>query len=339
MKLTSLIDQNKNPQFPENAISAAKEELRQDLSKLNLDAILIEYKKWSARSLWTWLVFGIAAIITVIMVMSVSTVVGFVFAAISVVSVLIALHFYRKATEQKKLWKSKVSNSVDYYKLIKVLIEEKFENVKVPLEEKSKVWNKSTYRSSDIPNDANVSKTKSGIALQINGHTVGTTILTWHWVRKHCNGKTCTTQHYYKDNFYMFSSDFQERFDGFAYSMSRSGIFFNKGKELENDMFNKKFSYLHNDPLRLRVLLTPLIQETFVNEFNQFIESGTACFVKEPKEWVLYKTLTRTPFSLNFRVQDSVEKAVEDVIRDIADDAKYLLDNLSFVATFRELIK
>lgn len=339
MKLTSLIDQNNNPQFPEKAVLAAKEELRQDLSKLNLDAILIEYKKWSKRSLWTWLGFGIAAIITVIMVFMVAKVVGYVFAGLAVTSALVALQFSSKAGAQRRLWKRTVSNSVDYYKLVKVLIEEKFENVKVPLEIKSKEWSKSTYRSSDIPNDARISKTKNGIALQLNGHTIGTTILTWHWVRRNCNGKTCTTQHYYKDNFYMFSSDFQERFNGFAYSMSRSGIFFNKGKELENDMFNKKFSYVHNDPLKLRVLLTPLIQETFVNEFNSFVESDSTCFVKTVRGYTLYKTLTKTPFTIDTNMRINLDQTIESILNDSIDDATYLLDNLSFIATFRELIK
>lgn len=340
MKLTSLTDQSKNPQFSENSISAAKQELKNHIISLNLDSIMIEYKKWSKIAVFLWAGLIISIIIAIIgFVITRSYVLGVIFAAIATACGFLAPVMTKKAADRKNSWKSRIEKSFNYNQMVKVLIEQKFENVKLPLEVKSQTWRSANYRSSDIPRDANISASIPGLALQINGFTVNTSVITWHWTRRSCNGRTCETHHYYKNNFYMFSSEYQERFDNFTYSMAKSGIFSNKGKELENDMFNKKFSYIHNDPLKLRVLLTPLIQETFVNEFNNFIESSTTCFVKEPKQYVLYKTMTKTPFSLDLKMQDSIDKTVDAVMNDIVDDAKYLLDNLSFIATFRELIK
>lgn len=340
-KLTSLIEQRQNPGFSEKGISDAKQIIADDLKNSNLNEIISEYNRLKKNAFICWGITLIPVIVAIIMLfIRASNIVLIIFAVLAAVGVAISFMAGRKAANQKKLWKRTIVDAVDQNKVIKTLVESKYENTKVLLDDHASNSNvASAYRSKDIPSDAKIHRTFKGLSMSINNHMVYTSRVTWHWVRKYCNGKTCTYQHYYKDNFYMYSGDTVDRFDGFTFSMARSGIFSNKGKELENDMFNKKFSYVHNDPLKLRILLTPLIQETFVNEFNSFVESDSTCFVKERRGYTLYKTLTRTPFTIDTNMRVDLDQTIDGILNDSIEDARYLLDNLSFIATFRELIK
>lgn len=340
-KLTSLIEQRQNPGFSEKGISDARQIIADDLKNSNLNEIINEYNRLKKNVFICWGITSIPVIVAIILLfVSVSNIVLIIFAVLAAVGVAISLLAGRKASQQRGLWKRTIINAVDQNKVIKALVESKYENTKVFADDNGSSSNvASTYRSKDIPSDANIHRTFKGLSMSINNHMVYTSRVTWHWVRKYCNGKTCTYQHYYKDNFYMYSNDTVDRFEGFTFSMAKSGIFSNKGKELENDMFNKKFSYVHNDPLKLRILLTPLIQETFVNEFNNFIESDSSCFVKTTRGYTLYKTLTKTPFTIDTSMRVDLDQTIEGILNDSIEDARYLLDNLSFIATFRELIK
>lgn len=339
-KLTSMVDQVNDRNFSEQVIQDTKKGLLKALSSIGLEELMVNYKKnRKIAGLWS-IPFITLFIVGIILMIATTFIAGIAVALASVVPLIVMLVYFNKASKIKSEWLGLINGNANHTLILKTLIEGKYENVKLlDIADKRYYSIARGYRSTDIPSDANVVNDFGGLEFSINGRKISTRKLKWHWQRTYSDGKRTYTKHYYKDNFYVISVDIPERFVDFKFKMSKAGFFNNKGKELENDMFNKAFSYDHNDPINLRVFLTPFIQETFVNNFKSFSFTSTSLFAKEKDYYVFAQSLNGTPFTLNVSMITDLDKVVDSIVKDGIDDALYFLDNFSIITTIRELVK
>lgn len=117
-------------------------------------------------------------------------------------------------------------------------------------------------RGACVPSDARIYEILSGVKVVTkNGTIIETVNVLWKWVRR---SKDSSVTYYYR-KLYTQISNVIDRYEGFNFEIHKDGIFDKASKELENDKFNKEWIYHHNDPVKLRMLLTPSVQEDFLN--------------------------------------------------------------------------
>lgn len=193
------------------------------------------------------------------------------------------------------------------------------------------------YRGGGIPGDARIHAYVPGYQMKgKNGAIIEVAIITWRWTRS--NGKSSTT--YYRKKVYMATFDFKETFNEFQFTMSKNGIFNKKRTELENEQFNKAWIYNHNDPVKLRMLMTPSVQEDALNFIKnptfEMSKIGNLFWMSEEISMGNSTFVINTRGSVNYKSKEAV---VENLVRDVVSDIEELQKWLINISVFRTLFK
>ncbi len=242
-------------------------------------------------------------------------------------------------SQNKRNWFDAVNARISFDDLCKTYFETRYENVKVLGKAEIDKNMMQAHKGEGVPSDATILEYQPGVAFSADGIQVHTGQLVWHWYRTTTDGKRTYTQEYRTSKFITYVPRVPERWSGFELSFAMGGFFGNKGHELENEKFNKLFSYTHNDPIRLRILFTPLIQEIFTNFFMKTSSANTFIFDLSKNQLITSKTsMAGNPFAIDRISFGKKEIIAKNIYKELRDDFNYLEEQISIITTLRELI-
>lgn len=353
MKLSSLVDQSNYPEFSEKIISETKLNLKKEFEKIDdfkIPKFPMVLSITSKMAVPITAIFVLVSLVAFIFLenLTLGEIMAGVAAFFLILSIILLKKFstkssnvYHVESEKRNSWENAILKNLVHDKLIKKLIEDKYENVEVITDRNSKkedidfVFLK--WKSS-VPHEAKLTKYEVGLSFRLNGHLVKTIGLHWQWEEERYDKKT---KKYYKivvskHNSFIFSHEFNKRFNEFELSLYQSG---SVNGELENDAFNQKYSYEHNNPIMLRVVLSPFVQETLTNEISKCPYTR---FWKEKNAWCLESGLvgpTLVPKIKLAHNPKSPEELIDVAVNSVVSDADCCINILAFLATLREMFK
>lgn len=244
----------------------------------------------------------------------------------------IAIYLFRS---YRKKWLEAINLIISFNQLCKLFFESKYENLQVLGQSEVDMDLVKRFRGEGVPRDATIKLKSSGPRFLLDGIEFHLLFVRWKWYERSGKERVEVNQ----DKFITYVPKVPSRWEGFALSLTPSSFFDNKGKELENEKFNKSFSYTHNDPVRLRILLTPFIQENFVNYFHL-----TSSYTTHRIDFLgrsVFTTkhaLSGDPFNIDKIPMKKSSELVAIIFREVIDDLRYIEEQLTILSTFREFI-
>lgn len=188
-----------------------------------------------------------------------------------------------------------------------------------------------------IPGDARITKIRPGYSIKSdNNLEIQTAVITWKYSRGTGKGSTI----YEVTKTCMLISGYNPIFNNLYFSLSRNGKLQKSKSNLENEEFNELWNYECNDDVKLRMILTPSVQEAILEKIDNDtfemrhvsghfwitfdISSNDSTFVINPRKQV------------NFIMKD---KIVDDLVNDVMLDIKEYQWWLTYASIFHTLIK
>lgn len=196
-------------------------------------------------------------------------------------------------------------------------------------------------RGEGIPNDARAEEIRDGYTLVgKNGAHIQAITTLWHWTRTTGSGKNRRTQHYYVRKCYILTNGVKDSYKDFWFTLKRNNLF-RKGKDkLENTAFNKKFVVNSNDPVKLRMLLTPSVQEEAIKfiiydgyEINKMNEGIFTSFTIPRSDSTFIINMK------NFKDFHDKDAVINAFLYDVVNDIVAYQEWISSISVFRTLFE
>lgn len=253
------------------------------------------------------------------------------------VAFVLAFVSYFPSNYFSKKVKNKTQETINFEQVLKAFLEEKYEDVKVSSATKLSDEEAKTLLTSTTTL-VKIRKNFAGPTITVQNLAINFSHIQWspfasNSKREYINTLLVSVQHMPK------------RWEGFYFKFQRANkltktLHLNNDQNLENKEFDKIFFYESNDPIRLRILLTPSVQETLVNKYF---------FTKKANEQIMtwnknsFTTSINVPFKNSFivpgRVRYSKRKYIKTAVRDVVNRIKTIEEQIALISTFREFTK
>lgn len=201
------------------------------------------------------------------------------------------------------------------------------------------------HRGIGVPSDAKISKWTNGYVFANNkGMKMNLATAWWHWTRY--DGENDVD--YYSHKIYTWITLPDQKWKDFEFNIHRDTIFTKTKRSLENDEFNKKWIYKNNNPIKLRMLLTPATQEEIVKKLNHhnghYHHTKSFSFLKDREDFLASLTINSNDNPFFTDVPTSVDlldkhKIALAAYQDIISDVKFLQTWFEIISIFRVLFK
>lgn len=318
--------------FTRSNISDIQAKMEADISNTLALVSLDDYVKKSQLARLVILVSGIFFAIGLIVTLLTSFYMIAILPALAFGVMFIAIAQLRS---YRKQWLIALNQIISFSKMSKLFFETKYENVQVGGKSEVDMTLVNSYRGEGIPRDATIKKKSFGPSFLINGIEVCFMFVIWKWYERSGKNRVEVNQ----AKFITYIPKVPKRWEGFALNLTPSSFLYSKGKELENEQFNKKFSYVHNDPVRLRILLTPFVQENFVNYFHLTSSYATHQINFLGNSFFSTKhAISGDPFNIDKIPMKKTSELPSIIFKEVLSDLEYIEEQITVVSSFREFI-
>lgn len=253
------------------------------------------------------------------------------------VSLVISIITYFPLKYFSKKLKGQLENIINLEQILKTYLENKYDDVKVS--------SALQLEDSEVlkllkPNITigKITKNIAGPVITIQDLSVNFTHI--EWVLSAGNKKSD-----YIDTLLVSVQEMPKRWEGFYFQMQvvkklAKVLHLTSDQNLENEEFNKKFFFESNDPVRLRILLTPAIQEALVKSYSQTKEASDRVLTWNENFFsTAISVRDRNLFGLTIKKIITKKLFAKSISREVVSKIKIIEEQLVLISTFREFIK